>query len=108
VVSFFFFFFFGKRGQKLCPDLFIKKKRIAQLINGKLDKNRYNKATREQRQNISDLQTNRHTQPTTNANKRHQEHHTVVSLISIDLISALFHPSFYFIMDIYHVRVHKH
>jgi hypothetical protein len=68
-------FFFLKRGQKLCPDLFIKKKRIAQLINGKLDKNRYNKATREQRQNISDLQTNKHTQPTTKANKRHQEHH---------------------------------
>jgi hypothetical protein len=40
-----------KWGQS-CPDL---KKRIAQLINGKLDKNRYNKARREQRQNTSDL-----------------------------------------------------
>jgi hypothetical protein len=35
--------FFLKREQKLCPNLLIKKKRIAQLINGKLDKNRYNK-----------------------------------------------------------------
>jgi hypothetical protein len=68
------YFFFETRAKAL-PDLFIKKKRIAQLINGKLDKNRYNKATREQRQNISDLQTNKHTQPTTKANKRHQEHH---------------------------------
>jgi aromatic ring-opening dioxygenase LigB subunit len=43
-----------KWGQS-CPDLFIKKKKITQLINGKLDKNRYNKARREQRQNTSDL-----------------------------------------------------
>jgi hypothetical protein len=32
-----------KRRQKLCLDLLIKKKRIAQLINGKPDKNRYNR-----------------------------------------------------------------
>jgi hypothetical protein len=68
--------FFLKRGKKLCSDLLIKKKRIAQLINGKLDKNHYNKATREQRQNTSDLRTNKRTQPTTTSNKRHQEHHT--------------------------------
>jgi hypothetical protein len=34
-------YIFLKWGQKLCP-IFIKKKRIAQLINGKLGKNRYN------------------------------------------------------------------
>jgi hypothetical protein len=34
-----------KWGQKLCPNLLIKKKRIAQLINGKLGKNRYNNTT---------------------------------------------------------------
>jgi hypothetical protein len=36
-------FFFLKWGQKLCSNLFIKKKRIAQLINEKLGENRYNK-----------------------------------------------------------------
>jgi hypothetical protein len=36
---------FFKRGQKLCPNLLIKKKRIAQLINGKLDENPYNNTT---------------------------------------------------------------
>jgi hypothetical protein len=35
--------FFFKREQKLCSNLLIKKKRIAQLINRKLSKNRYNK-----------------------------------------------------------------
>jgi hypothetical protein len=39
------FFFFLKRGQKLCPNLLIKKERIAQLINGKLSENRYNNTT---------------------------------------------------------------
>jgi hypothetical protein len=34
-----------KRGQKLCPNLLIKKKRIAQLINGKLGENRSNNTT---------------------------------------------------------------
>jgi hypothetical protein len=33
---------FFKGGQKLCPNLLIKKKRIAQLIDGKPDENRYN------------------------------------------------------------------
>jgi hypothetical protein len=37
-----------KRRQKICLNLLIKKKRIAQLINGKPGKNRYNKTTREQ------------------------------------------------------------
>jgi hypothetical protein len=36
------FFFFLKWGQKLCSNPLIKKKRIAQLINGKLGENRYN------------------------------------------------------------------
>jgi hypothetical protein len=40
--------FFLKRRQKIYLNLLIKKKRIAQLINGKLGKNRYNKTTREQ------------------------------------------------------------
>jgi hypothetical protein len=40
-------FFFLKRRQKICPNLLIKKKRIAQLINGKLGENHYNKTTRE-------------------------------------------------------------
>jgi hypothetical protein len=34
-----------QRGQKLGPNLLIKK-RIAQLVDGKLGKNRYNKTTR--------------------------------------------------------------
>jgi hypothetical protein len=37
--------FFLKRRQKLCLDLLIKKKRIAQLINKKPSKNHYNKNT---------------------------------------------------------------
>jgi hypothetical protein len=36
-------YFFLKWKQKLWPNLLIKKKRIAQLINGKLGENRYNK-----------------------------------------------------------------
>jgi hypothetical protein len=39
--------FFLKWEQKICPNLLIKKKRIAQLINGKPSKNRYNKTTKE-------------------------------------------------------------
>jgi hypothetical protein len=35
--------FFFEREQKLCSNLLIKKKRIAQLINGKLSENWYNK-----------------------------------------------------------------
>jgi hypothetical protein len=38
--------FFFKRRQKLCLNLLIKKKRIAQLINEKPGKNRYNKSKR--------------------------------------------------------------
>jgi hypothetical protein len=41
-------FFFLKRGQKNCPNLLIKKKRIAQFINGKPGKNRYNKTKHTQ------------------------------------------------------------
>jgi hypothetical protein len=47
-----------KWGQKLCP-IFIKKKRIAQLINGKLGKNRYNNTP-----NVNKT-TNKPSQPTT-------------------------------------------
>jgi hypothetical protein len=36
-------FFFWNGSKKLCSNLLIKKKRIAQLINGKLSKNWYNK-----------------------------------------------------------------
>jgi hypothetical protein len=36
------YFFFLKRRQKICLNLLIKKKKIAQLINGKPDENRYN------------------------------------------------------------------
>jgi hypothetical protein len=57
-----------KRGQKLCPNLLIKKKRDAQLINGKPGKNRYKKNTNEQHltQATSQptIQTNNHTKPT--------------------------------------------
>jgi hypothetical protein len=41
-------FLFLKQGQKLCLNLLIKKKRIAQLINRKPNKNYYNKTIREQ------------------------------------------------------------
>jgi hypothetical protein len=37
-----------KRRQKICLKLLIKKKRIAQLINGKPGENRYKKTTKEQ------------------------------------------------------------
>jgi hypothetical protein len=37
--------FFLKQRQKLCLDLLIKKKRVAQLINGKPDENQYNNNT---------------------------------------------------------------
>jgi hypothetical protein len=37
-----------KQRQKICLNLLIKKKRIAQLINGKPGKNHYNKTIREQ------------------------------------------------------------
>jgi hypothetical protein len=37
--------FFLKREQKLCPNLLIKKKRIAQLIYGKPGKNQYKLTT---------------------------------------------------------------
>jgi hypothetical protein len=39
--------FFLKQGQKICPNLLLDKKRIAQLINGKPGENRYNKIMRE-------------------------------------------------------------
>jgi hypothetical protein len=45
-------FFFLKWRQKICLNLLIKKKRIAQLINGKPGENQYNKTTREQHQNL--------------------------------------------------------
>jgi hypothetical protein len=41
------FFLKKKIEAKDCLNLLIKKKRIAQLINGKPDENRYNKTTRE-------------------------------------------------------------
>jgi hypothetical protein len=40
--------FFLKWEQKICPNPLIKKKRIAQIINEKPDKNRYNQITKEQ------------------------------------------------------------
>jgi hypothetical protein len=48
-----------KWGQKLCPNLLIKKKRIAQLINGKLGENRYNNTP------SANKTTNKPSQPTT-------------------------------------------
>jgi hypothetical protein len=61
--------FFLKQGQKLCPNLLIKKKRGAQLINEKPGKNRYKKNTNEQHLTQATSrptrQTNNHTKPTT-------------------------------------------
>jgi hypothetical protein len=61
-------FFFEGWGQKLCPNLLIKKERIVQLINGKLDENRYKNTTNEQHrkhqptssQNLLQQQTDDH------------------------------------------------
>jgi hypothetical protein len=58
--------FFLKRGQKLCPKLLVKKKRIAQLINGKLCENRYNKP---QTNNLDNNTTNKLARPTTTENQ---------------------------------------
>jgi hypothetical protein len=58
---------FIKRRQKLCLNLLIKKKRIAQLINGKLGKNVTTKP-QDNKPKACDLKTNKHTQPTTTTN----------------------------------------
>jgi hypothetical protein len=41
----YFTFFFLKRRQKICLNLLIKKKRVAQLINGKPSENHYKEPT---------------------------------------------------------------
>jgi hypothetical protein len=60
--------FFLKPGQKLCPNLLIKKKRGAHLINEKPSKNRYKKTTNEQHithaTSRPTRQTNNHSKPT--------------------------------------------
>jgi aromatic ring-opening dioxygenase LigB subunit len=58
---------FLKWGQKLCPNLFIKKKRIAQFINGKLDENQYNKTTNNT-QSLTNKKTHKLAQHTTITN----------------------------------------
>jgi hypothetical protein len=56
-----------KRGQKLCPNLLIKKKRGAQLINEKPSKNRYKK--KPPTNNISHMQLlDQRDKPTTTLN----------------------------------------
>jgi hypothetical protein len=55
-----------KWGQKLCPNLLIKK-RIAQLINGKLSENRYNNTTNNTKS--SDEQDNQRALSTYNNHK---------------------------------------
>jgi aromatic ring-opening dioxygenase LigB subunit len=59
--------FFFKWGQKLCPNQFIKKKRIAQFINGKLGKNQYNKTTNNT-QRLTNKKTHKLAQHTTTTN----------------------------------------
>jgi hypothetical protein len=63
-----------KQRQKICLNLLIKKKRIAQLINGKPDKNCYNKITREQHLRTATSKPTKYSQPTTK-NSQHLEHH---------------------------------
>jgi hypothetical protein len=58
-----FLFIFLKWGQKALPNRFIEKKRDAQLTNGKLSKNRYNKNT-----NTSETTPNINEQPPKTAN----------------------------------------
>jgi hypothetical protein len=55
----FFFIFFLKRRQKICLYLLIKKKRIAQLINGKPGENRYNTTNKRKTPKTCNLQTNK-------------------------------------------------
>jgi hypothetical protein len=45
-----------KREQKICPNLLIKKKRIAQLINGKSGENRYSNTSNDYPQSMQPLQ----------------------------------------------------
>jgi hypothetical protein len=52
-------FFFLKRRQKICLYLLIKKKRIAQLINGKPSENRYNTTNKRTTPKTCNLQTNK-------------------------------------------------
>jgi hypothetical protein len=47
---------FLKREQKICPNLLIKKKRIAQLINGKPGENRYSNTSNDYPQSMQPLQ----------------------------------------------------
>jgi hypothetical protein len=61
------FFFFFEMGQKLCPNLFIRKKRIAQFINGKLGENQYNKTTNNT-QSLTNKKTHKLAQHTTTTN----------------------------------------
>jgi hypothetical protein len=67
-----FWLFFFEMGAKALPNLFIKKRRIAQLINRKLGENRYNTTP----QTTPKGPTNKHTQHTTTTNRRSEEHHT--------------------------------
>jgi hypothetical protein len=62
-----------KRRQKICLNLLIKKKRIAQLINRKPGKNRYNKITREQHLRTATSKSTKYSQPTTE-NSQYLEH----------------------------------
>jgi hypothetical protein len=59
--------FFFKWGQKLCLNLLIKKKRIAQLINEKPSKNSYN-TPQITLKTPTNKTTNKLSQPTTNTN----------------------------------------
>jgi hypothetical protein len=52
---------------KALPHLLIKKKRITQLINGKLDKNRY-KPTTNNTESSDYKTTHKHSEPTTTTN----------------------------------------
>jgi aromatic ring-opening dioxygenase LigB subunit len=61
------FFSFFEMGQKLCPNQFIKKKRIVQFINGKLGKNQYNKTTNNT-QRLTNKKTHKLAQHTTTTN----------------------------------------
>jgi hypothetical protein len=58
--AFSLFFSFLKRRQKLCPNLLIKKKRIAQLINRKPGKNRYNKTKKQHLKHTTTNPTSTH------------------------------------------------
>jgi hypothetical protein len=88
--------FFSKLRQKLCPNLLIKKK-IVQLINGKPDKNRYNKPQENNnKKHASSKPTSIHNlQPSKTTQRHHGAKKIHITVKQPPKLSFVHHSSFF-------------